>query len=43
MTKTLLLGLAMIAAAMPAHAAGVADVSATVFLAAIFVMACFVG
>lgn len=43
MTKTLLLGLAMIAVAMPAHAAGVADVSATVFLAAIFVMACFVG
>lgn len=43
MTKTFLLGLAMIAVAMPAHAAGVADVSATVFLAAIFVMACFVG
>ena len=29
--------------ALPAHAAGVDDISAPIFLAAIFVLACFVG
>jgi H+-translocating NAD(P) transhydrogenase subunit alpha len=41
--KFLLTALTLAALALPAHAAGVSGIDTTVFLAAIFVLACFVG
>jgi len=41
--KSLAAALAALALALPASAAGVDDIGAPVFLAAIFVLACFVG
>ena len=43
MRKALILGAMVGAVALPAHAAEASAISPTVFLAAIFAMACFVG
>jgi NAD(P) transhydrogenase subunit alpha len=41
--KRMLIAAAALALVLPAHAAGDSSISATVYLAAIFAMACFVG
>lgn len=41
--RLLFAGLSAIALALPAHAADASGINATVFLAAIFALACFVG
>ncbi|MEM1088090.1 MAG: proton-translocating transhydrogenase family protein [Pseudomonadota bacterium] len=41
--RLLAISVALLAAVFPAHAASVSDISPSVFLAGIFVLACFVG